>query len=107
MRDLFDLDKVTFDCAACAPASADGPPRGDAAAGAEETLLPAISWAMLDRQLHDLAGRPELRQIVTPMLRSLRARAPGMSADAVLRELLCLAWVVMEEPPPQPAIRPR
>jgi hypothetical protein len=107
MRELLDLGEVTFDCAACAPAAADDRPDGETAAEAAEAALPAFSWAMFDRQLRDLAGRPELQQIVRPLLRSLRARAPGMSADAVLRELLCLTWVVMEEPPPQAATRPR
>jgi hypothetical protein len=84
MRELLDTAGVHFDCAACASDAHEGP-------------LPRFTWQMLERQLLDLASRPALARTVGPLVASLRRRASRQPDEQVLRELLCLAWVILEE----------
>ena len=58
---------------------------------------PAFSWSSLERQLADLATRPEVREIVPGLVEGTRKQAAGKPPEMVLREILCIASAVMDE----------
>lgn len=120
---MIEEAQVRFDCAECAPsalpARQDGTPhvrrtiatllrlRDEVGAferqwpaPASATPLPLGTWEMLERQLVSLAGRPEQAAMVGGLVRSLRRTAELKPPEMVLRELLCMAWVVLDEGPP-------
>ena len=63
--------------------------------GSEAT--PAFTWDQLERQLTDLAGAPERASLAGPLVSALRKQARGQPSEMVLREILCLAWTLMDE----------
>jgi hypothetical protein len=63
----------------------------------EERPMPAFTWEQLERQLADLSGSPARAAITPPLVSALRKQSPWMPAEMVLRELLCLAWTLMDE----------
>lgn len=67
---------------------------------AEADMLPAISWAQLERQLRSLAG-PDFER-ASWELEVLKASARTSPAELFFRELLTLAWSLIDDTrPPQ------
>lgn len=67
---------------------------------ASATPLPAFTWEALERQLRDLAGSKTQADLVAWLLAPIRRAAGCKPPEMLLRELLCLASVVMEEAQP-------
>jgi len=57
----------------------------------------AFSWDMLERQLGDLAVSPSQKALVSTLVSATRKQAPFKPAELVLREVLCIASVLMDE----------
>jgi len=70
----------------------------------QEDCLPQISWEQLERQIADLAPTPATREMVGPLISATRKQARFKPAELVMREILCIAGVLMDEgfDPPQP-----
>ncbi len=62
-----------------------------------ETPTPAFTWEQLERQLADLSGAPNRAAITAPLVSALRKQARWKPSEMVLREILCLAWTLMDE----------
>ncbi len=62
-----------------------------------EQSMPVFTWEQLHQQLVDLTDSPEKAAIVGPLVSGLRKQAASKSTDLVLREVLCLAWTLMDE----------
>src|SRR5579862_3052781 len=63
----------------------------------EERPMPAFTWEQLERQLADLSGSPSRAAITPPLVSAMRKQSPWMPPEMVLREVLCLAWTLMDE----------
>lgn len=59
--------------------------------------LPSISWRQLERQLMDLATTPTKQQMAGPLVSATRKQAPFKPPEMVIREILCIAAVLMDE----------
>jgi len=68
-----------------------------------ESPMPAFTWAQLERQLLDLATRPHAGGLVAQLLADIRRQACSKPAELVLREVLCLAWTMLDEDVCQPS----
>ena len=66
-------------------------------AAAEEDLVPSISWAQLERQLVDLAATPAQASMARHLVSATRKLARFKPSEMVLREILCLTWVLLDE----------
>ena len=66
-----------------------------------EDLLPAISWTQLERQLRNLAG-PDFER-ASWELEALKASARTGPAELFYRELLTLAWSLIDDTRPSQA----
>ncbi len=65
--------------------------------------LPVISWAQLERQVGDLAMTPTKKAMVAALISATRKQARFKPAEMVMREILCIAGVLMDESfDPQP-----
>ena len=64
---------------------------------AAEAPMPRFTWAQLERQLTDLAGSSDKAAITAPLVSAMRKQAPWKPPEMVLREILCLAWTLMDE----------
>ena len=62
-----------------------------------EILTPTFTWAQLERQLADLSGAPARAAITPALVSALRKQARWKPPEMVLREILCLAWTLMDE----------
>ncbi len=62
-----------------------------------ETATPAFTWEQLERQLADLSGAPNRAAITPALVSALRKQARWEPPEMVLREILCLAWTLMDE----------
>lgn len=62
-----------------------------------EESLPAFSWTQLERQLVDLAATPAQADMARHLVSATRKLAPFKPAEMVLREILCLTWVLLDE----------
>lgn len=58
--------------------------------------FPVLTWEQVERQLRILAPAQPMQEMITGWLSDLRAEAPGLSTDALLKELLCITWAVMQ-----------
>lgn len=58
--------------------------------------LPILSWTQVEAQLHALASAAPMRAVASGWLADLRAQAPRLTPDDLLRELLCISWAVMQ-----------
>lgn len=61
------------------------------------TPLPIWSWEQFERQLLHLSGRPEVAETVRLALSGWRARAWMLPPEMLLRELLIISSVAMDE----------
>ena len=62
-----------------------------------EENLPTFSWEQLERQLVDLAATPAQAKMARHMVSGTRKLAPFKPSEMVLREILCLTWVLLDE----------
>lgn len=62
-----------------------------------EEHLPSFSWTQLERQLVDLAATPAQQEMARHLVSATRKLAPYKPAEMVLREVLCLTWVLLDE----------
>lgn len=60
-------------------------------------MIPAVSWAQLERQLMDLAETPARAAMARELVSGARKQAAFKPPEMVLREILCLAWVLLDE----------
>ena len=63
---------------------------------ADETLLPAITWGQLERQLADLADTPVKAAMARDLVSATRKMARFKPPEMVLREILCLTWALLD-----------
>jgi len=66
-------------------------------AAVKETPAPLFTWEALERQLIALAVTPTQRALVPTLVSATRKQSQVLSAEQVLRELLCIASVMMDE----------
>ncbi len=59
--------------------------------------FPSFTWAQLERQLRDLAFNEKPAEMVDALISAERKQAAWMPPEMALREMLCLAWVLMDE----------
>ena len=59
--------------------------------------MPPFTWEQLERQLESLAGTPDRAALAAPLASALRKQAPCKPPEMILREVLCLAWTLMDE----------
>jgi hypothetical protein len=62
-----------------------------------EELIPSFSWTQLERQLVDLAATPAQADMARHLVSATRKLAPFKPPEMVLREILCLTWVLLDE----------
>lgn len=67
------------------------------AQASREDILPTFSWTQLERQLVDLAATPAQAKMARHMISGTRKLAPFKPPEMVLREILCLTWVLLDE----------
>ena len=59
--------------------------------------LPSFSWAQLERQLVDLAATPAQAAMAKHLVSGTQKLAPFKPTEMVLREILCMTWVLLDE----------
>lgn len=76
---------------------------------AASEACPTFSWRQLERQLVDLAPSDLQAELVHRLVERTRMYAQFKPAEMVLREILCIAALVLDEasPEPQPQPQPR
>jgi hypothetical protein len=62
-----------------------------------EEALPSFSWAQLERQLVDLAATPAQAAMAKHLVSGTQKLAPFKPTEMVLREILCMTWVLLDE----------
>ena len=62
-----------------------------------EELIPSFSWEQLERQLVDLAATPAQASMARHLVSATRKLAPFKPSEMVLREILCMTWVLLDE----------
>ncbi len=62
-----------------------------------EELLPNFSWTQLERQLVDLSSTSAQADMARHLVSATRKLAPFKPPEMVLREILCLTWVLLDE----------
>ena len=62
----------------------------------EEARL-SFSWDQLERQLVDLAATPAQACMAQHLVSATRKMAPFKPSEMVLREILCITWVLLDE----------
>ena len=62
-----------------------------------EETLPGFSWTQLERQLVDLSATPAQADMARHLVSATRKLAPFKPPEMVLREILCLTWVLLDE----------
>jgi hypothetical protein len=67
------------------------------AAPTAETATPTFTWEALERQLADLAMSQAQKALVHSLVSATRKQAAFKPAELVLREIFCIASVLMDE----------
>jgi hypothetical protein len=62
-----------------------------------DETIPTFSWDQLERQLVDLAATPAQANMARHLVSATRKQAPFKPAEMVLREILCMTWVLLDE----------
>jgi hypothetical protein len=62
-----------------------------------EEHIPSFSWEQLERQLVDLAATPAQASMAQHLVSATRKLAPFKPTEMVLREILCMTWVLLDE----------
>jgi hypothetical protein len=65
--------------------------------GDREEFIPAFSWEQLERQLVDLAATTTQASMARHLVSATRKLAPFKPPEMVLREILCMTWVLLDE----------
>jgi hypothetical protein len=65
--------------------------------GRRDESIPTFTWDQLERQLTDLAATPAQESMVRHLVSATRKMAPFKPAEMVLREVLCMTWVLLDE----------
>ncbi len=68
-----------------------------APSSSQEVPVLTFTWDMLERQLSDLAVTARQRALVQTLVSGTRKQAPFKPSEQVLREVLCIASVLMDE----------
>lgn len=63
----------------------------------EEEPMPTFSWQQLERQLFDLAATPAQAELAEHLVSATRKMSRFKPPEMVLREILCLTWVLLDE----------
>lgn len=63
----------------------------------DEPMVPAVSWSQLERQLVDLAETPVKAAMARDMVSATRKLSRFKPPEMVLREILCMTWVLLDE----------
>jgi hypothetical protein len=63
----------------------------------DQTLIPPITWEEVRRQLEALAFNRGTRSMVAPLLDGLIAKAMWQTPEMVVRDLILLTGLVMDE----------
>lgn len=58
---------------------------------------PVFSWSQLERQLTDLAASPTQAEMARHLISATRKLAAFKPPEMVLREILCITWVLLDE----------
>lgn len=64
---------------------------------ARDETIPTFSWDQLERQLVDLAATEAQAEMARHLVSATRKLAPFKPSEMVLREILCLTWVLLDE----------
>jgi hypothetical protein len=59
--------------------------------------IPSFSWEQLERQLVDLAATETQASMARHLVSATRKLAPFKPSEMVLREILCMTWVLLDE----------
>jgi len=59
--------------------------------------VPTFTWDQLERQLVDLAATPAQAAMARHLVSANRKLAPFKPSEMVLREILCMTWVLLDE----------
>jgi hypothetical protein len=59
--------------------------------------IPTFSWTQLERQLVDLSATEQQAAMARHLVSATRKLAPFKPAEMVLREILCMTWVLLDE----------
>jgi hypothetical protein len=59
--------------------------------------IPSFSWEQLERQLVDLAATETQAAMAKHLVSATRKLAPFKPSEMVLREILCMTWVLLDE----------
>ncbi|HEY3696897.1 hypothetical protein [Phenylobacterium sp.] len=62
-----------------------------------EESIPIFSWTQLERQLVDLAATETQADMARHLVSASRKLARFKPSEMVLREILCLTWVLLDE----------
>jgi hypothetical protein len=62
-----------------------------------DETIPTFSWDQLERQLVDLAATPAQATMARHLVSATRKLAPFKPSEMVLREILCMTWVLLDE----------
>ena len=62
-----------------------------------DETMPTFSWEQLERQLLDLAATPAQASMARHLVSATRKLAPFKPIEMVLREILCMTWVLLDE----------
>jgi len=62
-----------------------------------ESPTPTFTWEALERQLTNLAVTPAQKALVETLVSATRKQAVFKPSELVLREMLCIAAVLMDE----------
>jgi hypothetical protein len=62
-----------------------------------EEAIPSFSWEQLERQLVDLAATETQASMARHLVSATRKLAPFKPSEMVLREILCMTWVLLDE----------
>jgi hypothetical protein len=73
------------------------PTRSPAARTSPETPALSFTWEALERQLTELAITPAQKDLVATLVSATRKQAAFKPSEMVLREVLCIASVLMDE----------
>jgi hypothetical protein len=65
--------------------------------GSRGETIPTFSWEQLERQLVDLAATEAQADMARHLVSATRKLAPFKPSEMVLREILCMTWVLLDE----------
>ena len=62
-----------------------------------DETIPTFSWTQLERQLVDLSATAQQAAMARHLVSATRKLAPFKPPEMVLREILCMTWVLLDE----------